>query len=114
MNLTNIASAMRRELVNKQSGATKRILFGGLVVVLDRDGDHWRLAIGREGAPPSKTEARVFSAHFNLPAGVEWAWVAKEQKRCVYGQRGVQVYVTRWQVAEARWIERAKESAARA
>lgn len=109
MNLTNIAGAMRRELANKD-GAVKRVLFGGLVVVLERAGDNWRLAIGRSTAPPSKTEARVFSEHFNLPASVEWNWTAKKQERRVYGQRGVQVYDVTWQVAECRWIERTRES----
>lgn len=94
--LDGIAQGMRTQLDKVEKGALSRALFGGLVLVYERNGSAWRLAIGRTGTPPSKTEARVIGDAFGLPAGVEWQWIQRKnaKRRLVY------------QVAECTWIER--------
>lgn len=95
MQLTTIAQTMRAELDAVEKGAVKRQLFGGLVIVYERRAQQWRLAIGRLGSPPSKTEAEVIGAAFAVPAGIEWSWTERKQpaKKLTY------------RVAECEWIE---------
>lgn len=92
--LAALAQDMRRQLEQVEKGAVTRTLFGGLVIVYERRGRDWRLAIGRIGAPPSKTEAEVVGAAFVVPPGVEWTWTERRtKKRLTY------------RVAECVWIE---------
>lgn len=94
--LAGIAKGMKQRLAPVQKGVITKPLFGGLIIVFERRNDTWRLAIGRTGAAPSKTEAELVGAAFAVPAGAEWHWTARKnpKKRLTY------------QVAEVTWIER--------
>lgn len=94
--LAGIAAGMKHQLAGVTKGHVSRPLFGGLLLVLERRGETWRLAIGRTGSPPSRTEAELAGAAFGVPASAEWGWTVKKntKKRLTY------------QVAEVTWIER--------
>lgn len=94
--LAGIAAGMKLRLAPVRKGAIKKALFGGLIIVLERREETWRLAIGRTGAAPSKTESALVGAAFGVPAGAEWQWATKKnaKRRITY------------QVAEVTWIER--------
>ena len=94
--LVAIGQEMKQRLASVEKGALSRVLFGGLVIVLERKGKLWRLAIGRITTPPSATEAATVARDFGVPLGIEWTWTIKRnrKKQAVY------------QVAECRWIER--------
>lgn len=94
--LVAIGQEMKQRLAKVDKGAVSRVLFGGLVIVLERKGETWRLALGRTKTPPSTTEAETVARDFGLPQGIEWTWTIRRnrKKQLVY------------QVAECRWIER--------
>ena len=100
MGLVAIAQEMRSRLAGVEKGHVVRHLFGGLMLVLERRGRTWRLAIGRTASPPSKTEAGVVARDFGLPDGIEWNWTTKKntKKKVTY------------QVAECTWIEQTEGS----
>lgn len=106
MGLETIAHEMHQKLDSVEKGFVSRALFGGLVIVYERRHTWWRLAIGREKGPPSKTETDVIARDFGVPAGVEWSWLVKprktKQRNGQTSSRGILV----WHVAEAVWIER--------
>lgn len=92
--LAALAQDMRRKLDAVEKGAVTRTLFGGLVIVYERREQHWRLAIGRIGAPPSKMEAEIVGKAFVTPPGIEWTWTERRnQKKLTY------------RVAECEWVE---------
>lgn len=97
MRLTTIASSMRQQLEATSKGFVSRALFGGLVIVYERRHQTWRLAIGREASPPSKTETEVIARDFDVPAGIEWNWATRSPKR-----KG---RAPQWRIAECTWIE---------
>ena len=90
-----IGSQMRDRLKGVQKGYVQRVLFGGLVVVLERRGPVWRLALGRSKVPPSTGEVESVTKDFGgIPPGVEWNWTRrKNHKRQI------------WHVAECMWRE---------
>lgn len=94
--LAGIAAGMKLRLAPVRKGALTKVLFGGLILVLERRDETWRLAIGRTGAAPSKTEADLVGAAFGVPAGADWHWTTKKntKRRITY------------QVAEVTWVER--------
>lgn len=92
-NLEQIAGNMRAQLAGVDKGWVQRALFGGLTIVLERNGRTWRLALGRIGAVPSATEAEVCAGAFGLPASIEWSWTRRKKYKVTY------------QVAECVWIE---------
>lgn len=94
--LAGIAKGMKERLAVVQKGVITKPLFGGLIIVFERRNDTWRLAIGRTGAIPSKTEAELVGTAFGVPAGAEWQWAVRKNKM----QR------LTYQVAEVTWIER--------
>lgn len=91
--LERIASEMKSQLLAVDKGWTRKALFGGLTLVLERNGRTWRLALGRIGSAPSKTEAETCAEAFRLPAGIEWSWGQRKRKKVMY------------QIAECTWIE---------
>lgn len=95
MGLVAIAEEMRRRLANVTKGHTTRQLFGGLMIVLERRGRTWRLAIGRPRVPPSKQEAALVARDFGLPPALEWSWTTRKNAK----------YKLTYQVAECTWIE---------
>lgn len=95
--LERIASEMKSQLLKVDKGWTQRALFGGLTLVLERNGRTWRLALGRIGSAPSKTEAETCAKAFQLPAGIEWSWGQRKRKRVTY------------QVAECIWSEEMRD-----
>lgn len=95
MSLQLIAKEMYGRLQGVDKGHVSRALFGGLIVVLERRGPVWRLAIGRQGNAPSQTEADVIARDFATPAGVEWSWSQKTRR-----QSGVKIT---YNVAECHW-----------
>lgn len=99
MGLVAIAEEMKQRLANVEKGHVVRHLFGGLMLVLERRGERWRLAIGRTASPPSKTEAGIVARDFGLPDGIEWSWTTKKNaaRKLTY------------QVAECTWIEQQVE-----
>lgn len=99
MTLTSIGNDMRARLANVEKGYVSQALFGGLIVVLERRGTTWRLAIGRTSVAPSKTEAKTIARDFGLSEGLEWSWATRRNRK----QR-----VT-YQVAQCTWIERIEE-----
>lgn len=94
--LGRMGKELRERLANVEKGYLRRALFGGLQVAMERRGEQWRVAIARVGRPPSKTEAEVIARDFNLPAGAEWQWSIKPNRK---------LRVT-FHVAEITWIER--------
>ena len=100
MGLVAIAEEMRRRLANVEKGHVSRQLFGGLMLVLERRGRQWRLAIGRTKTPPSKQEAALVARDFGLPDTIEWGWTVRKNK---------QQKLT-YQVAECRWVEQTEGS----
>lgn len=95
MGLVAIAREMRARLAKVEKGHVVRHLFGGLMLVLERRGRTWRLAIGRTASPPSRTEADVVARDFGLPPAIQWSWTTK---------RNTKRKLT-YQVAECTWIE---------
>lgn len=95
MQLKLLAKEMYGRLDQVDKGHISRALFGGLIVVLERRGPVWRLAIGREGNAPSQTEAEVIARDFAAPAGVEWAWTQRTKR-----QSGVKIT---YNIAECLW-----------
>lgn len=91
--LEGIAVAMRTQLADVKKGWVQRALFGGLSLVLEKRGQIWRLAIGRQGRQPSATEARIVGEAFGLPAAIEWSWGQRKRKKLT------------WWVAECVWEE---------
>lgn len=94
--LARIGQELRQRLMNVEKGYLRRALFGGLQVAMERRGDQWRVAIARVGRPPSRTEADVIARDFQIPAGIDWDWTIKPNRK---------LKVT-FHVAEATWIER--------
>lgn len=94
--LGRIGQELRERLMPVEKGYLRRALFGGLEVAMERRGDQWRVAIARVGRPPSQTEAEVIARDFQIPAGIEWAWTIKPNRK---------LRVT-YHVAEVTWIER--------
>lgn len=99
MGLVAIAEEMRRRLANVEKGHVSRQLFGGLMLVLERRGRTWRLAIGRTKAPPSKQEAALVARDFGLPSAIEWSWTTRKNTK----------HKLTYQVAECTWIEQQAE-----
>ncbi len=95
MGLVAIATEMRRRLADVEKGHVSRQLFGGLMLVLERRGRTWRLAIGRTKTPPSKQETAVVARDFGLPPAIEWSWTTRKNKKSKLT----------YQVAECQWIE---------
>ncbi len=97
--LETLASQMRETLAPYQRGGVHRILPHGLEIVLQRTGDQWRLALGREGVTPSATEVQVCRAAFSVPDEAEVTvfrrFVAKQKT----GRRAT------YQVVEMKWRE---------
>ncbi len=95
MQLKLLAKEMYGRLDGVEKGHISRVLFGGLIVVLERRGPVGRLAIGRQGSTPSKTEADVIARDFAAPAGVEWAWTQRTKR-----QSGAKIT---YNIAECLW-----------
>lgn len=95
MGLVAIAEEMKKRLAGVEKGYVSRQLFGGLMLVLERRGRTWRLAIGRTKAPPSKQEAALVARDFGLPPAIEWSWTTRKNKK----------HQLTYQVAECTWIE---------
>lgn len=91
--LRQIADQMKAQLAGRENGWVQRALFGGLILILQRQGREWRLALGRTKTPPSATETAVCEEAFRLPPGVEWSWKVVRKDKATY------------QVAEAHWID---------
>lgn len=98
MGLVAIGKEMKQRLAGVQKGHVSRALFGGLILVLERRGTRWRLAVGRVHAPPSKVEAETVGRDFGVPVGSKWTWTIKpnRKKRITY-----QVAECEWQEGEA-------------
>lgn len=86
--MEGLAAGMRKRLVRKEGTAVRR-LARGLVLVLDRAGDQWRLACGRLEVFPSTEEVWICARAFGVPAGTEPAFVERNG----------------YWVAELRWVE---------
>lgn len=93
--LQNIAADMKGRLANVEKGWVQRALFGGLVIVLERRGRTWRLALGRTKAPPSTTETAVCQEAFRCPPDVEWSWSTRRNQK----------QKLTYQIAETTWLE---------
>lgn len=95
MGLVAIGREMKQRLAGVKKGYVTRVLFGGLILVLERREQRWRLAVGRPNTPPSKTEAETVGRDLGVPDGVKWSWTTKRnpQKKVTY------------QVAECEWQE---------
>lgn len=98
--LATIAAGMRRSLAGRERGWVQTTLAGGLELVLSREGELWRLALRREAAAPSATEAAVCAPLFGAPAEAEPA------RRSAQGAHPVSGRPVLWQVVEFSWIER--------
>lgn len=95
MGLVAIGQEMKERLAGVQKGHVSRALFGGLILVLERRGQRWRLAVGRQTTAPSKVETEIVARDFGLPAGIQWNWTSRKntKKKVTY------------QVAECEWQE---------
>lgn len=102
--LQRIAVAMYAELAAdpRPRAYTRRLLFGGLQVLLERNGDQRRLAIARLRQAPSRQEAETVARDFDVPPGTEWSWIQKPFRGSV--GRGAQPKVI-YSVAECTWRE---------
>ena len=95
MGLVAIGQEMKQRLAGVKKGYVTRVLFGGLILVLERREQRWRLAVGRQTKPPSKVEAEIVARDFGVPAGITWSW----------GTRRNQKKKVTYQVAECEWQE---------
>jgi hypothetical protein len=100
MGLVAIAQEMKRRLAEVEKGHVVRHLFGGLMLVLERRGRTWRLAIGRIASPPSRTETAVVARDFGLPDVIEWSWTTRKNTK----------HKLTYQVAECQWIEEGNQA----
>lgn len=89
--LGRLADDMRLALLAQEQAYLHRPLQRGLHVVLQRQGESWRLALGRKDVYPSEQEAAICCRAFRAPEGTE---VVKVEQR----RRGF------W-VLECRWVE---------
>lgn len=71
MTLTGIAEDMRTILDGSEAHYVVRKLSGGLVLVLHKLDDRYRLACGRKTSAPSAEEVLVVAAAFAVPEGTE-------------------------------------------
>jgi len=69
--LAEIATNMRLLLADRENGWAQSNLSRGLAIILQRNGDRWRLALGREGTPPSDSEIKTCAMAFQVPEGTE-------------------------------------------
>lgn len=95
MGLVAIAEEMRRRLDDVEKGHVTRQLFGGLMLVLERRGRTYRLAIGRTKTAPGRQEAALVARDFGLPSAIEWNWTSRRNTK----------HKLTYQVAECQWIE---------
>lgn len=107
MSLSTVAQIMRQNLEAEPRGSGKehRILFGGLHIVMERNGEAWRLAIGRDNVYPSQKEIEIIARDFNLPDGLVWTNTVVEQR----SKHKDKTIVTKWHVSECVWAEPTKE-----
>lgn len=102
MSLPELANQMRSLLVEGDRGHVWIVLPRGLTIVMEHSKAKrkWRLAIGRIGVEPSQTEIDVVARAYNVPAGTEWKWQKRKDKR------PKATHIT-YQLAECTWIEEA-------
>ena len=70
-----MAREMRKELGMVQRGWLHQQLMRSLHIVLERNGEQWRLALGREKVFPSAVEAEICQDAFQVPQGTELLWI---------------------------------------
>lgn len=100
MKLEFLASEMRRQLGTVQRGWLHQSLMRSLQVVLERNGEEWRLALGRANVFPSATEAEICRDAFKVPEGTEAMFVEPTVR-----MRGHKKYKD-YYLVEMRWRER--------
>ena len=101
MSLPELASQMRQILMESDRGHVWVVLPRGLSIIMERTitNNKWRLACGRVGVDPSQAEVAIVARDFKIPAGIEWRWLQRPDKRP--GKRIV------YRIAECTWIEEA-------
>lgn len=72
--LRQVAAGLRQTLdwsqqAGRARGWIQRPLKNGLQIVYSYCGDEWRLALRREGVPPSENEVAVIRRDFDVPEG---------------------------------------------
>ncbi len=103
--LDEIASNMRRHVVDAGAMYSHQRLQRGLEVVLQRHIEssgavRWRLALGRQDVAPSEDEIAICRKAFGVPVGTEHAAVqSKSRKSRKTGN------VSTWYVIEMYWYE---------
>jgi len=98
--LDSLAANMRAQLEPIDNGWLQLPLPGGLIIVLQRNAEHWRLALGRETVAPSDIEVDVCARAFQVPPGSEPAWTTKSRQVAKTNR------VAQYHVAELTWEER--------
>ena len=97
--LEKMAAALRKELAGIDNGWRQVPLLGGMTVVLQRNGEKWRLALGREGYAPTDVEVDTLSKAFRVPPGSEPRWSKKTRIMPRTGRKA------EYHIAEVLWEE---------
>lgn len=97
--LEQMAADLRKQLDPIDNGWRQVALPGGLYIVLQRNGEQWRLALGREHVAPSDVEVDVCSHAFRVPPGSEPHWTTKRRQMPRTNR------VAEYHVAEILWEE---------
>lgn len=98
--LSDIAADMRAAVAARPFGWVRQPLGDGLDIVLARNGEQWRLALGRVKVYPSDHEAAVCAPAFEVAEGTE-------PERRTYTRTDPKTGLrTTWHIVEFIWIER--------
>ena len=87
-----------------QRGWLHQRLMRSLHVVLERNGEQWRLALGREKVFPSVVEAEICQDAFQVPQGTEFVWIEPMVRQAHQPGRGLKQYKDYF-LLEMRWRE---------
>jgi hypothetical protein len=99
MNLDQIARQMRADICSNPNGWLRSAPAEDLVVALQRNQEHYRLALGRDGLALAPADIRRVASAFGVPEGTE-PTVSQIQKRHPRSGR-----LINWYVVELRWTE---------
>jgi hypothetical protein len=99
MNLDRIARQMRADICRSPNGWLKSAPADDLILALQRNQEHYRLAFGRDGMALAPADIRRLASAFGVPEGTE-PTVRQIQRR--HPRSGCLI---NWYVVELRWIE---------
>jgi hypothetical protein len=99
MNLNRVAQQMRIQIAALPYGLLQSALAGDLTVALQRNQDHYRLALGRDGLAPAPSDVLRLASAFAVPEGTEPVLRKRQERHPCSGR------LINWYVVELQWIE---------